>query len=212
MLIPLIESWVAFTTESGERVGVIVTIFSESAEGALKKFAVRASQKGAGYFSGALLLGKASGTMRSGACGPDFFVTARYEAWPELWMSFRISRFPCSLRGQGAKLFEMGQACLLLGGVAYPKISFVRWVRKTSRRSSPVSGSDASRIRGIRGGRECGSALIRGNTRAREITEEARALSRPWGVLGSFWAEDLKIWDGVIRGTCVEGNTLDRSP
>ena len=61
-----------------------------------------------------------------------------------------------------------------------------------------------SRSRGIRVGRECG-ARLRGNARAKEMTEKARALSRPWGVLGSFWAEDLKIWDGVIRGRAWKG-------
>ena len=55
--------------------------------------------------------------MRSARVSPDFFVTARYEAWPELWMTLSDQEIPLLVVGcAGAKLIEVGETRLRLAG------------------------------------------------------------------------------------------------
>ena len=206
MLIPLIESWGALTTESGERVGVIVTIFSESAEGALKKFAWSFAQKGVRLLFGGFAPWEGEWNDALSRVRPDFFVTARYEAWPELWMSLSDLEIPLLIAGARARS-SLKWAKRVCGwvGIATPKIQFCTvGPEDVAELEAQFPGSRVS-ITGDPRWERVRERAQRGNVRAKEITEKARALSRPWGVLGSFWADDLKIWDGVIRGRAWNG-------
>jgi len=206
MLIPLIESWSALTTESGERVGVIVTIFSESAEGALKKFDAELRTKGVRLLFGGFAPWEGEWEAALAQVRPDFFVTARYEAWPELWMSLSDLEIPLLIAGARARssLKWAKRVCAWVG-TAPPKIQFCTVGREDIAELEAQFPGSRVAVTGDPRWERVRERALRGNARAKEITEKARELARPWGVLGSFWAEDLKIWDGVIRNRAWKG-------
>jgi 3-deoxy-D-manno-octulosonic-acid transferase len=132
----------------------------------------------------------------------DVFVTAKYEAWPELWASLSELDVPLLIVGAKARrsLKLAGALCKILGG-AVPKLTLL-----TAREED--SAELASLFAGYRGvAVHCTGeprwdrvqARARtGSPRARELIERFARLPRPWGVLAQVWSEDMEVWRGQL--------------
>lgn len=135
---------------------------------------------------------------------PVAWVTAKYEAWPEVWGV-------CSLRQT---------PIVILGAQSRPSLTWTRrvtryllGVRLPSLWLLPVTTKDAGQLRldfskakieelSDPRWKRVFVRAIQKNPQVERLAEKLRELPRPWGVLGSIWPEDLAHWSGVpVPGT-----------
>ncbi len=190
-------AWVS-ATQSRAR-GVVLTCFSPSGVRSLSRLAEELT----GIAPAAVLhLGY---SPWEGAWGREFkrwnpsvFVTAKYEAWPDLWAALAEKAIPLVILGarDRVSLRIASAACRILGSDR-PKLHLL--------------ASDAEELRNLRGRFPFAETIQapgdprwdrvherarKGNPRAREWLEAFRDRPRPWGILGSAWAEDIEVWRG----------------
>jgi 3-deoxy-D-manno-octulosonic-acid transferase len=202
-LMPVIDAWLAEGSEA------VVTVLSESARGAVVKLrASGAATSHTGTETGTRVLyagyspweghwGRALSRVQ-----PDIFITAKYEAWPELWTSLADSKIPLVIVSAKARrsLRIAGTLCKILGG----KVPELRMLA--------VKEEDAEELRALFGKVssvqiECAGEprwdrvskrIEQGSPRARELIARYRELPKPWGVLAQVWPEDMEVWRGQL--------------
>ncbi len=123
---------------------------------------------------------------------PDLFVTAKYEAWPEMWDALARQGIPLAIIGAKPRSSLIwARRILRLFSGRIPEILFFSFDAENSpglRRQFPHAqihlGSDPRWDRVFQR-REVSPK------RVFELREEFRDLPRPWGVVGSAWATDI---------------------
>lgn len=205
-LMPVIDAWLSDGSEA------IVSVLSESARGAVVRLRTRGTMAAspsvrdssqdsrilyAGYCPWEGHWGRALTRVK-----PDIFITAKYEAWPELWASLAERKTPLVVVSAKARrsLKVAGTLCRLLGG----NIPVLRLLA--------VKESDADELRALFSGFpsarvECAgeprwdrvaARIQQGSPRARELIARYQELPRPWGVLAQVWPEDMDVWRGQL--------------
>jgi 3-deoxy-D-manno-octulosonic-acid transferase len=194
-LVPVILEWVKQGSEC------VITALSESANGALRSL----RRELATFESQLVFVGYSpwEGRWREALAKvkPDVFVTAKYEAWPELWGSLSSLNIPLVLvSAKARRSLRMVQMLCRILGVKLPKMDLLT-----------VNEKDAEELEKVfRHQRECVRIQVmgeprwdrvlaranRGSVRANELIEMFKDLPRPWGILGSVWPEDLQVWRG----------------
>ncbi len=213
--------WELVVAAAARGTAVVVTGFSRSAEKSLARLQtelraraeLRASERGAILWVGGSPLegcwAEALDHLR-----PSVFVTAKYEAWPELWASLGERNIPLVVVSARARrsLRAAKSACRLMGA-RLPRIRFVvSDERHRGELERDFPGSSIEVLGDPRWDRVQARALKR-NGRAEELIAAAASAAwpRPWGVLGSAWPEDLALWEKGAAGTIwVVPHTSDR--
>jgi 3-deoxy-D-manno-octulosonic-acid transferase len=193
-LAPVIEGWIQDGSEA------IVTVLSESAGRAVRRFA-EIKGEGQVLYAGYSPWEGAWGTVLKKA-QVNVFVTAKYEAWPELWTSLAALEIPLVIVGAKARrsLRWVGVLCSILGG-SVPKLHLLSARDEDSVELKGLFSSypnvAVERTGEPRWDRVYARAS-QGNVRARELIERYASLPRPWGVLAQVWSEDMEIWRGEL--------------
>lgn len=191
---PVVMEWAT------KRKRLIVSVFSASALYSLRNLEQEISKiahveilsgfsPGEGAWEGFLM-----------AVKPSVFITSKYEAWPDLWMS--LARLDIPLVVVGAKdrsSFRICKRILALLGMKAPKLFMLT-----------ASGKDIVPLRRLfvhaqvqevgdpRWDRVNQRSL--GNSpRVKEIYQGLQDLQRPWGVLGQVWKEDYLAWGDALK-------------
>ncbi|MEN9723287.1 MAG: hypothetical protein RJB38_1273 [Pseudomonadota bacterium] len=131
---------------------------------------------------------------------PSIFVTAKYEAWPELWGVLSQKKIPLLLvNAQLRRSLIWGErlARWFFGGV--PELFF----STAGRRDSETLEQAFSLVTSTRKVRQCGDprwdqvqfrlAKRVGAVDRLKLLGESEKLPRPWVVVGSAWTEDLEF-------------------
>jgi 3-deoxy-D-manno-octulosonic-acid transferase len=127
---------------------------------------------------------------------PDLFVTAKYEAWPEIWNSLALLDVPLAIVGAKPRSSLLwAKRILRIFSGNLPKLIFFSFDRENERglsKAFPSStihhGSDPRWDRVFARGRA-------EHPRVRELAQEFSDLPRPWGVVGSAWPTDIAQFD-----------------
>ncbi len=141
---------------------------------------------------------------------PETFVTARYEAWPELW---------ASLSKNGIKLFTVSAAArnsirwakrlLNLLGESLPQQTFQ--VLKAADAERLLEWFPLAKVRRA-GDPRLDRVLDRADQSGSILAswkQGFEGLPKPWGILGSIWREDFEVLqDGLQRWLDQTGGTL----
>ena len=196
-LTPSIFEWV----EKGHE--VILTVLSESAANAVKKLGRELEKKAPGkvLFSG-YSPWEGSWLPALARIKPDCFVTAKYEAWPELWASLGAKGTPLLVVGARPRrsLHVAKRLCGWLGA-SLPPIHLLAANSHDLKDLKRDFQSPAFRTHWVGEPRwdrvaQRAQAL---NPRIQQWADRFANLPRPWGLLGSVWPEDLEIWRGRYR-------------
>ena len=173
----------------------VITVFSESARSQLLKL----EQELAGKPGRIVYVGYSpwEGNWKESLedYRPVAFITAKYEAWPELWASLSELKIPLMIAGARARssLRLAKRLCLLLGRPlpALVLLTATEADDKPLRKIFPKA-----RVRTIGESRwdRVKQRLEKGSPRAQELFASCAKLPKPWGVMGSVWPEDLKFW------------------
>jgi len=199
-LTPVIESF-----SRRDNAEVIVTILSESARGALDK--LRASLGGKIVFSGyAPWEGRWGEALR--VLQPRLLITAKYEAWPELWVRLSQQAIPLAIVGARPRrsLKVARLLCMWMSG-KLPEIVFFTALAGESNglralfpksRIEQVGEPRWDRVRARLESAALGSAA---NRRVSALAEQAALMARPWGILAQVWPQDMGLLVGPHQGS-----------
>ena len=136
---------------------------------------------------------------------PTLFITAKYEAWPDLWVSLREKSIPLAIVSVHSRkslkiarffceIFSGGLPRLLLFPCLESEVAGLRQLFPQA--EIDVTGEP-------RWDRVYYRAQI-GNPRAQELIRVFQKAKRPWGVVGSAWGADLNFLTpifGRLSGT-----------
>ncbi len=141
---------------------------------------------------------------------PNWLLTAKYEAWPDLWASASSLGVPIVVVGAKPRrsLNWAFRLCRWLGQTL-PRLEFhagsPRDVEALKTAYGDKSGVSVHLSGDPRWERVRDRSAL-GNPRAQALVGAFHHLPRPWGVLGSVWEEDLQIWlQGFPRASAVPG-------
>ncbi len=199
--------------EAGKKgAAVIATVFSASDPRVSQR--MKESWKAAGLSLDRLLVafspGEGAWSPLLEVARPDRLVTAKYEAWPDLWSSACASGVPIVVVGAKPRrsLNMAFRLCRWLGQ-ALPRLEFHAGSLRDADALSAAYGkkpgvsiftSGDPRWERVR------DRSSQGNPRAQALVGAFSHLARPWGVLGSVWEEDLLVWmQAFPRASAIPG-------
>lgn len=183
---PLVERAAA---EAGTR--LVLTVFSSSAWGHLHKMARKLDGPPPLYVGYSPLEGGWREAIET--LSPDLFVTAKYEAWPEIWDSLAAFGIPLAIIGAKPRSSILWAKRILgvFGGTT-PEIIFFSFdpenepgLKRAFPEAKVFHGSDPRWDRVFQRSENT-------HPRVRELAEEFADLPKPWGAGGSAWASDLR--------------------
>lgn len=196
---PVVLEWVR--SPGGQ---VILSVFSSSGESGIARLRDQCERIRAGSVLYAGLSPIEGGWNQAlGYFRPERFLTVKYEAWPELWISLYLRKVPLTLLGARVRssLSWARRICRLLAG-GIPELTLLTAVETDNlplRREFPTA-----RIETV-GDPRWDRVFERIQTdlpRVREIVQLNRERSRPWGILAQVWPEDLRQWSAIrVPGT-----------
>lgn len=182
-------------------VELILSIFSPSAAAPLRQLQETLQQAHArllfvGY---APWEGEWQAALRS--FQPEGFVTVRYEAWPDLWMSLQEEKIFLAIVCASARpsLRWAARCCQALNR----QLPSLELLLASPQDAGPLKAlfADFLPVPGVLsvGDPRWDRALARAqqpNPRMLELASRFQHLPKPWGVLGSVWPEDLQKLEG----------------
>lgn len=189
---------ILLTAQNGTE--LVITILSESAAGPLANLRKTILENQATLLFAGYSPWEGEWTEALEKWAPSLFVTAKYEAWPDLWMSLQEQTIPLVIVAARARrsLRVARWLCRFLSG-GLPRLVLF-----------PCNESDASGLRNLfpqawiqavgepRWDRVHSRSQL-GNPRTRELIEIYQELKRPWGVVGSAWLEDLEFLESIFK-------------
>jgi 3-deoxy-D-manno-octulosonic-acid transferase len=127
---------------------------------------------------------------------PNLFITAKYEAWPEIWNSLALLGVPLAIVGAKPRSSLLwAKRILRIFSGRLPELLFFSFDRENERgllEAFPSStihyGSDPRWDRVFARARS-------EHPRVRELALEFADLPRPWGIVGSAWSADINRFD-----------------
>ncbi|MCM2278370.1 MAG: hypothetical protein NDJ89_09870 [Oligoflexia bacterium] len=210
---PVILDWLRFSSNRE----VVVTIFSESARLSLEKLraAIEGVSPGRGRFLG-YAPWEGSWECELRGLRPRIFVTAKYEAWPDLWASLARVGIPLAIVGARPRRSLMKCASFVRAlGLELPELRLLAATARDVVDLERAFPGAQIRLTGEPRWDQVKARADRGSARARELTELFRELPRPWGILAQVWPSDLAVWEpclSSVEGTVwIVPHRVDRS-
>ncbi len=185
---------------------LILTTFSESAEVKLLQLTQ-------------ILLDQKAHLLWSGYCPwegewmhllqkwhPSLFITVKYEAWPDLWVSLAECKIPLVIIGARSRRsvkFAKGLCQKILGFL--PQLILLPSSESEAQGLKEVFPDAWIQVLADPRWDQVHSRLQKGNPRATELMHFYQDSPRPWGIVGNAWPEDvaflmpwLKQYSGTI--------------
>ena len=187
---------ILLSAEKGQE--LLVTILSESAHSSLKKLRGQLGKQGQLIFAG-YAPWEGQWISAFDCFHPSLFVTAKYEAWPDLWISLAEKNIPLAIVSVKArKSLRIAKIfCHVLLG-SLPRLFLFPCLRSDlgplkalfPEAHVEVAGEPRwdrvySRSRGVQ-------------PRVSELIQKHQDLPKPWGVIGSAWLADLQFLEPAL--------------
>lgn len=186
--------WPLIVRSAHARVELIVTLLSPSAAGTLEKL-----KRELGDFSSQCIYmgyapweGQWARSLRN--LKPDIFITAKYEAWPDLWASLEELDIPIGIVSvKLRRSLELAKkACLLFRG-RLPRLLLFPVLNQDARELQDVFPNAKIEVTGEPRWERVFERIKKGSVRAQELIKKYEKFEKPWGVVGSAWMEDLHV-------------------
>ncbi len=196
--------WTVIVAAGAQGHELSVTVFSPSAEKAVERLAAELRQAKSKLLFAGYSPWEGRWAEALAAVGPTDFVTAKYEAWPELWASLSLAGIRLTVVGARARK-SLATAFRFCGwlGVLPPKIRMLATTAEDAEglrsflTTKLQARGTAARDVVVTGDPRWDRVYQRsqaGSPRARELMAKRQGLPRPWTVFGSTWLSDLNAW------------------
>lgn len=194
--------WTVIASALGSGCDVRVSVFSKSAHRSIERLVKESSALGPGKIIAAGY-SPAEGSWKRSLLEtrPTVFLTAKYEAWPDLWASLSELGVPLMILGAKPRSsFRWAKRVLRILNVPLPRLVLLPFVSKDVLPLNELfPHASVERVDDPRWQRASERAL-RGSARSREISQALETRPRPMGILGSAWIEDLAVTLPVLAG------------
>jgi 3-deoxy-D-manno-octulosonic-acid transferase len=192
--------WTVILASADQGAEIILTVLSKSAQGAVLSLLRTLNEKKTkvlfcGYAPWEGEWKAALQTLR-----PSLFVTAKYEAWPDLWISLKEIDTPLAIVAARARksLRFAKWFCETLGSGLPDLLFFVCLPHEMAplRELFPEAEIEVS------GEPRWDRVMARsqtGNPRAKKLIQYFQSLPRPWGIIGSAWIQDLEFLSSFLK-------------
>lgn len=193
VLMPVIE----LTLNNGN--SVWVTLFSSSNEILIDKLNARYGKVFVNWLGAALSPMEGSWKKSLSHFVPDVFVTAKYEAWPELWISLAELNVPLWIVGAKVRssIKTAKNICSLVAGKS-PRIVFNAFNEKEKvgleNYFQTNNGCKFLQTADPRWDRIASRASQKGE-RVQYLLSTFASLPKPWGCLAQVWSSDLHLFE-----------------
>lgn len=187
-----------------ENIEVILTVFSESAFDHVQKCMKRLRLGQVTYAGYSPFEGHWSEGIA--LLQPDLFVTAKYEAWPDLWYSLAAAGIRLCIVGAKARSsLLLAKRILRLTRSTLPALTLVSFHQNNEARlKRHFETSEILHFSDPRWDRVRARSKL-GHPRVSEIEVELSALPKPWLIAGSAWESDWITWRGKFEAERFEG-------
>ncbi len=144
---------------------------------------------------------------------PLGFITAKYEAWPELWASASMAQVPIMILGAQLRrsLIVADRVNRFLFGLNRPQLMLGVYSKRHRVQLDALAWSRATvfEVRDPRWDKVLGSSGEAQNSRSNMILSWAmqESLPRPWGMIGNSWMSDFRALPSLGGRECL-GATL----
>lgn len=186
--------WPVLMKALGTGRNIAVTVFSESAQSQLRRLASAAEgAPGQVIFAG---YAPFEGGWREylERLKPKVFVTAKYEAWPELWAELSLRKIDLVIVGAKARRsLQICRSVVRAFGLKPPSLKLATADPEDNRALLELFPEAQVENLGEPRWDQVKARALAGNERARSLIALFRDLPRPWGVLGSAWPADLRF-------------------
>lgn len=183
---------------------VILTVFSQSAYEHVKTCMKRLKMGQVTYADYSPFEGDWAEGLR--LLEPDLFITAKYEAWPDLWHSLSLLRIPlCIVGAKPRSSLLWAKRVLSITRSKLPSLVLVSFSSANEERlkehfpESEIIRSSDPRWDRVR------ARLIQKHPRVSQIEESSSSLPRPWLIAGSSWESDWIEWRGKLDSQKFSG-------
>lgn len=180
---------------------LVVTVFSPSAESSLKKLVQELATLPDQNFSLDWGYSPWEGDWREALSWhrPALFISHKYEAWPDLWLSLTELNIPLVIVGSSFRpsLKTAKKFCLTLLK-RLPRLQLLPFNQsQASQLASCFPAAQISVIQDPRWERVLGRART-GNSRSAELVQTYANQGQIRGIIGSAWMEDLRFLEPVL--------------
>lgn len=193
--------WPLIQIAARQKVELILTVLSESAELALARLGKELQSQSVNplYVGYSPWEGEWEGALSQ--LKPTFFITAKYEAWPDLWISLYEKNIPLAVVSVHVRksLKIAKKMCELLVGGLPSMLLFPCYDHEVSALKELFPFALVKLEGEPRWDRVVARAR-QGNVRAKELIQRLSFFPRPWGVLGSIWLNDLHALPSLVKG------------
>lgn len=185
-------------------ISIFLTVFSPSAKGGFLRLRDQLRQFEGVWLGGGLSpFEGAWGELLTQMPPPRYFITAKYEAWPELWASALEYQFPILIVGAQARSSLRWANWILrfVLGVARPKLLLAAF-NHSHRKALQALQWKGVRVVQVRDPRWDGVIKpSRRSQRAEELLDWASrsSLPRPWGMIGNSWMSDFNQIPSLLK-------------
>lgn len=200
---PLIE----LSVKDEKNVQVVVTVFSESADRHLKRMREKLPVTSVLFTGYSPWEGDWKEILKT--LKPHLFITAKYEAWPDLWMSLSELGIPLTIVGAKARSSLItAKKVLNILGVSLPKLElFTFSPNNTEPLKNLFHGAQVYVSSDPRWDRVF-DRKQKIPQRVNELKQIYNELEKPWKVLGSVWSQDLKNFLKYCNEDLLNNGTL----
>lgn len=179
----------------------VMTTFSRSGLGSVQKFSNELAGKNRKVIYAGLSPREGDWLRALQLMQPDFCMTAKYEAWPEWWMSLSELKIPLVIiQTQWRSSLATAKTVLQTFSCPLPALYLNTPMGKDTEIKKNFTDADVfpsfdprkDRIR---------DRVLENESKTAERLKPAQSLSRPWGVLGSVWPSDFPVLMNVLKKT-----------
>lgn len=193
--------WPVILASAQEGYRLCVSVFSESASRSLVKLrGALEDYPGSLLYSGlSPWEGQWEAALRF--FRPSVFVTAKYEAWPDLWLSLALLETPLVVVGAKARRsFVACKFLLRLLGMPLPHLVLLTVEESELEALQKIFPQAQMGVSGDPRWDQVKARSAREQPRVLELCRQFENCPKPWGVLAQVWKEDLQVWaDSLVK-------------
>jgi len=186
--------WPLIQTAAGNGNALILTILSESAQKPLAQLRKQLEEKNAEIiFTGhSPWEGEWKAALQNWK--PKLFITAKYEAWPDLWVSLQEEKVPLAMISVRArKSLRIARWFCEKLGFGLPELFLFPCTEEEVDGLVQLLPSSKVQVAGEPRWDRVYARFQLGNQRAKALVEMYEESAKPWGVIGSAWLKDLEF-------------------
>ncbi len=188
------------TGANGISARFVLTVFSPSARTRIEALATEMSARGAKILYSGYSPFEGRWQRVLARLKPCQLLTAKYEAWPELWAS--AVEHSVAITVVGARLrrsLQVAKKFCLVWMRKLPELQFLTSNQTDSDELKREFPTARVFLTGEPRWDRVQSRMLQGNAEAQLRVERFKDFPRPWGVFGSAWTEDFLKWGPTIR-------------